>query len=91
MTPDSERTWKLFSAGAALATGVLVRRGVRAIWRSRRGEPPENPDSSDVDWKEAVAWTAAIGLAVGVGRLLARRGAARVWRGVFGESPPEEA
>ena len=40
---------------------------------------------------EAVAWTASIGLAVGVGRLLARRGAAWAWRGITGEPPPEEA
>jgi len=91
MSLDSERTWKLVSAGAALVTGVLVRHGVRAAWRSRRGEPPGNPASPEVDWMEAVAWTASIGLAVGVGRLLARRGAAWAWRGITGEPPPEEA
>ena len=89
MGTDSEdaRTFDLVSGAAAMAAGVLVRHGVRALWRRGRGEPPEDPAAPDVDWREAIAWTVSLGVAVGVARLLTRRGVRSAWRRVFDEDP----
>jgi hypothetical protein len=63
------------SASAVLAT-LLVRaaldRGYRA---TRRQAPPKDPADPGVDWQEALAWTVASSLVVGLGRLIARRSA----------------
>lgn len=87
----SDNIWKIVSAGAAMLAAVIIRQGMRAAWRYGRGEPPRNPASPDVDWREAVAWTSFVGLAVGLGRLFARRGAASAWRRFAGNQPPIEA
>lgn len=62
-------------ASAVLAT-VLMRaaldRGYRA---ARRQAPPKNPADPGVGWQEALAWTVASSLMIGLGRLMARRSA----------------
>jgi hypothetical protein len=47
---------------------------------------PELPRKSG--WTEALAWTAASALAVGLTQLLAKRGAAIGWEYATGKHPP---
>jgi hypothetical protein len=85
----NQRAWTLVAAAsgaiAALASNQLLRRGWSA-WRKE--PPPENPASPDVSWRDALIWAGATGLVVGVGRMIAKRGAAAGWRKVTGEEPP---
>ena len=75
----------LTTAGAAVLAGIGTRVLVKAAWRAWRGEdPPQNPASPSTDWSEAIAWTAAISVAVGTARLLARRGASAARRKLAG-------
>jgi len=53
----------------------------------QREEPPENPASRRVGWGPALAWTVATSVAVGVGQLVAERGAAAGWRRARGRYP----
>lgn len=43
---------------------------------------------ADTGWGEAIAWTAATGVAIGVARLVAARAAAADWQRATGELPP---
>ena len=82
-------TWRLVSAGAAMAAGWALRRGLNVGWRGvRRQEPPRNPVSPEVSWPNALAWSMAVGAAAGLARVLARRGAASGWRTATGQYPP---
>lgn len=73
-------TFKVLASGAAIVAGLLVRQGLEAGWSAARGQdPPKNPASPLTDWGEALTWAAAVGLAVGVGRVLGRRAVAEVW------------
>ena len=66
----------LLPGAAALAAGLLTRSLIEAAWRRfTHDEPPRNPAGRETGWGEAVAWTVAVGVAVGTARLLARRGA----------------
>jgi hypothetical protein len=61
---------------AAVAAGVVTRRGLRLVWKRWKGTaPPLNPTASDVRWTDALIWAAAVGAAAGVARVLSRRGA----------------
>lgn len=86
---DDQRTWTLVAAGSAALVGMACRQALRRGWSVWRDEPPpDNPAAPDVSWKDALLWAGATGLVVGVGRVVARRGAASVWRSVTGRMPP---
>jgi hypothetical protein len=81
--------WKLAGTGAAVLAGIAVRSALMSLWRSvTKHEPPNNPADPSTSWGEAIAWTAATGLVVGVARMMASRGAAAGWRKATGSLPP---
>ena len=81
--------WKVGGTLAAVIAGILTRKGLTAIWKAaRKSDPPSNPANPSTQWAEALAWTAASGVAVGIARLLASRGAAEGWRRYTGALPP---
>lgn len=91
--PDTDRgrqrLWKAWSTLAGVAAGMATRRLVTRAWEARTGQaPPANPADPAVRWPEALAWSAGLGVAVGVARTLAQRGAARAWTGATGDTPP---
>lgn len=84
-----ERLWSLVATASAVLAAMAVRTALSKGWRTvTDDEPPENPASSDTGWREALAWTALTGAAVGITRLLAERGSTAGWKAVTGEKPP---
>ena len=84
-----EHKWLLVSTAAAAAAGFVVRNGIEMGWKFTRGEdPPKNPASYDVAWRDAIAWTITVGVCMGLGRLVAERGAASAWKAYKGKLPP---
>jgi hypothetical protein len=82
--------WLAVASGATALTGAAVRRSLDRAWRfAMDAEPPDNPAHRSVSWREAVLWTVATGVVIGLGQLLARRGAAAGWHALTGEDPPE--
>ncbi len=81
--------WKALAAVTSIGAAVAARKAVTTVWQQQVGhEPPVNPADPETDWVEALAWTAATGVLIGVARLVARRGAAKVWEKVDGQLPP---
>lgn len=84
-----EVMWKAVGMSAGVAAAALTRNALISMWRrSGRSDPPANPASPGTEWGEALAWAALTGLAIGVARLLAARGAAAGWQRATGELPP---
>lgn len=89
---DERTAWTALAMGSAILAGIAVRGVLKSAWQGTTGAPPPtNPAHPDTGWKEGLAWTAAIGAAVGVSRLLARRGAAAAWELAREERPPLDA
>lgn len=87
-TLGEERVWDMVALGSAALAGVAIRQALQGGWKLlKRDEPPTNPAARSVGWPDALAWTLAVGAAVGVGRMLAERGAAAGWRKVRGRYP----
>ena len=86
----SERQQWALVAGAAGALGAFaVRNGLESAWKLAVGDdPPKNPAARDVPWRHAIMWTVATGVLIGLGRLLAERGAAAAWDNYQGRKPP---
>lgn len=81
--------WKLAATGAAVIAGIAVRNLLMSAWRGvMKNDPPNNPADPATSWGEALLWTAVTGLAVGVARMVASRGAAAGWQKATGSLPP---
>lgn len=81
--------WKLAASGAAVVAGIAVRNLLMSVWKAvAKNDPPNNPADPATGWGEALAWTAVTGLAVGVARMVASRGAAAGWQKATGKLPP---
>lgn len=64
----------LTTMGAAAAATVMVTQLTDRGWRVAFGaKPPDNPAATEVSWGEALAYSAALGVLVGLGRLVAKR------------------
>ncbi len=84
-----ELLWKAVGASAGVAAAALTRNLLIGAWqRGRHSDPPANPESPSTSWGEALAWAALTGVAIGVARMIATRGAAAGWRRAMGELPP---
>jgi hypothetical protein len=87
--PVKDQLWKAAVTLAAVGAGIAARNAATAAWTRRTGhEPPANPADPATGWGEAIGWTVATGVLVGVARLIARRGAAAAWAKLDGELPP---
>lgn len=84
-----DNAWKAVAAGSAVLASVAMRQIVTSGWKAiKKNDPPVNPASPDTTWKEALAWTVATSVAIGLARLLAQRGADSLWTRVTGSTPP---
>ncbi len=75
-----------------IVTGVVTRKismvVLDKVWRkTKKTEPPADPASPGTPWVEALTWAAASGVAVGVGRLVATKGAATAKLKLTGQVP----
>lgn len=74
-------TESMLAFGTALAATLVARNVLQLSWRRALDrEPPKNPASSNVAWKEAILWGALSGALVGVTRIAARRGSTSLYR-----------
>ena len=81
--------WKVVGVATGLAAAKATRKAMDVGWsKTRGGEPPRNPASRETDWSEAVAWAVASGVALGLAKLLAARGSAKLWEKATGSLPP---
>lgn len=79
------------STGAAIAAGIITRSLLKKGWEAGRHQPtPTNPSKEGVGWKDALAWAAISGLAGGVMRVFARRGATSAWHSAAHRKAPVE-
>ena len=81
--------WKVIG----ITSGLLAARTSKAVlektWTKTKGtEPPRNPAAPGTTWTEAISWAVASGVAVGIARLVATRGAAQAWQKTTGSLPP---
>ena len=64
----------LLAFAVAAGAGLVAREALQGSWRAALDrEPPKNPASHQVDWKDALLWGALSGAIVGVARIASRR------------------
>ena len=79
---SDETAWKALTFAAAAGAAALTRYALKHGWHTATGkEPPANPASVDTAWSEALTWTVASSLVVGLARLVAKRQAGKLKHG----------
>ncbi len=82
--PGIGRTESAIAFVAAIGATFVARQLLEAAWQTTLDrDPPKNPTSREVAWREAILWGAASGAVVGIARIASRRassGAYRSWR-----------
>lgn len=77
---SDEQKWQAVSLGSAVLAAVMVRGAIKGGWRIARDEsPPLNPLREDSSWSEALLFSLATGLTVGLARMGARAIATATW------------
>jgi hypothetical protein len=74
--------WKTAGAGAGIAGAIVARKLIDRVrlHASDRGDVPLNPGDERMSWPYALVWAGVVGIGASVGRLLAQRIVAAVWR-----------
>jgi len=68
---------KLALAGCLVGAGMLSRKAMETAYKKSTGNaPPKNPAANDVGWTDALIWSAALGMVVGLTKTSVRRIAA---------------
>lgn len=85
---SGSKLWSAYTLGATTLATLVARRAINTSWKLATGKkPPENPAHPDVSIGEAIAWSAASGMGVGLARMLASRKAASYYRKSTGHLP----
>jgi hypothetical protein len=92
--PDTvERTamWRAVSAAAGLLSALLMRKVREAGYRAVRGDssaPIPAVTDARFSWPDAALWAAALGIGVGIARMVSTRVAVAGWEAATGTLPP---
>jgi Protein of unknown function (DUF4235) len=88
-TTQDKLMWRVVGAASGIAAAAATRALLTRAWRAgKHHDPPANPASASTSWPDALLWAVATGIALGVARLVAVRGAAAGWRKATGALPP---
>lgn len=78
---------KLTTIAVAVGTRTLFKK----VWKlATKNNPPENPDDPDVIWRDAFMWGAAVGLGVGLSKVVMKIVLDASWHKYKGAKPADE-
>jgi Protein of unknown function (DUF4235) len=85
---SGSKIWSVYGLGATVLATIVARKAMTVSWKAATGKPPpQNPAHPDVSLAEAVVWSTASGVAVGLARMIASRKAADYYRRSTGHLP----
>ena len=79
--------WRVLGTGSAILAGVIANKIVQQIWMKAGRDEVLDPRDPRTPWKDAVAFAALTGLAVGAARTVVTRKAARYYEKSTGHLP----
>ncbi|HKG33725.1 MAG TPA: DUF4235 domain-containing protein [Gemmatimonadales bacterium] len=80
--------WKLYAAAIGALMTVASKMLIKFAWKSITGREPPSPSDPEAPLQEAVSWTVASAIGVGVTQILTQRFAAKRWSKDMGTETP---
>jgi hypothetical protein len=82
--------WRALAIGSGVLAGIATRAALTTAYkRIQHADPPVNPVSKKTSWPEALTWTIAVAVSMGITRVVAQRGAAEAWHAATGSYPED--
>lgn len=79
--------WRIMGTGGAILAGIVANKVVTQVWKKAGRDAVVDPRDPRTPWKDALAFAALSGLAVGAARTLTTRKAARYYEKSSGHLP----
>ena len=79
--------WRIMGTGGAILAGIVANKLVTQLWKKAGRDEVVDPRDPRTPWKDAIAFAALTGLAVGAARTLATRKAAQYYEKSAGHLP----
>lgn len=80
--------WKITSALAGIAAGLVAKQVIKRSWQAVTGEDaPDSPEDPQLSWGQAIAFAAVSGVVMEVVRTAAARGAGQYYANKTGLGP----
>ena len=79
--------WRVMGTGSAILAGIVANKVVTQIWKKAGRDAVVDPRDPRTPWKDAVAFAALTGLAVGGARTITTRKAAEYYEKSAGHLP----
>jgi hypothetical protein len=79
--------WRIMGTGGAILAGIVANKLVTQLWKKAGRDEVVDPRDPRTPWKDAIAFAALTGLAVGITRTLATRKAAQYYEKSAGHLP----
>ena len=79
--------WRIMGTGGAILAGIVANKIVTQVWKKAGRDAVIDPRDPRTPWKDAIAFAALTGLAVGAARTLVTRKAARYYEKSSGHLP----
>jgi hypothetical protein len=79
--------WRVMGTGSAVLAGIVANKLVTAIWKKAGKDATLDPRDPRTPWRDAVAFAALTGLAVGATRVAVTRKAAQYYAKSSGHLP----
>lgn len=79
--------WRVLGTGSAVLAGVVANKLVTTVWKKAGRDAVLDPRDPRTPWKDAVAFAALTGLAVGASRVIVTRKAAQYYQKSAGHLP----
>ena len=85
----AKRVWTILAGLSATLAAIAAKHVIELIWRKVTGKaPPDNVESPETDWSDAIRYALLSGVILAAARVLARRFAATGWQAATGDLPP---
>ncbi|MGB7964219.1 MAG: DUF4235 domain-containing protein [Propionicimonas sp.] len=82
--------WNVYATAVGALTVVIATKALEGAWRLTTGGQPPEPTDPNTPLRQAVAWTVASALGIGVTTVLVNRFAAIQWERAMGEPVPRK-
>lgn len=86
-TDVGNMVWKLLGTGSAIVAGIVANKVITVVWKKTGHDTEVDPNNPEIPLREALAYAALVGLAVGLARTMTTRQAAAIYQRSAGHLP----
>ncbi|MBP8919808.1 MAG: DUF4235 domain-containing protein [Micropruina sp.] len=80
--------WNIYAGAVGTLTALAAQKVLDGAWRAVTGDEPPDPNDPATPLRDAIIWSLAGGIGIGLAQVLTRRFAAAGWERTMGTPAP---